>query len=476
MTKPSPTLRGLLVPALLTLALFELTSAAAMAQEGNAAKTAASPLKAGFARIDITPPVGAEMPGGFGKNPSKGIHDPLFAEAAYFANGSIELAVVGVDLIMIPRDVVDETRKQAEARCGIPGRNILIAASHTHNGGPVVECFGVDRDSAYCTTAAGKIADAVVQAKEKAVEARTAGGMGHEDSVGLNRRFRMKDGSVKTHPGKMNPDIVAPAGPIDPDVGVLAVQNAQGELLGCVVNHALHGTTMSGNLVSADWPCYVRQTIRGGLGADIGVVVLNGACGDVTQVDNRSPRPSEFGEAWSRRVGMCIGAEALKVLAKAEYSPTAPLGAVSEIMPLPIRDLAGSDEELVAREAPGTGLGSGGNEVNLREAGLVRAMKAQSPTVDVEVQALRIGDMAIVSNSTEYFCELGLRIKRGSPWKYTMVAELSNGYNGYSPTIEAFKGGGYETRTARSSYLAPGAGEDIAETSVRLLCRLAANP
>ena len=452
----------------------------AAAQE-NADEKQAAPqsLRAGFARTDITPAVGAEMPGGFQKNFAKGIHDRLWVEAAFFANGSTEFAVVGVDLIMIPRDVVNDARREAETRCGIPAPNILIAASHTHNGGPVVECFEVESDPAYCRLAAEKIAEAVVQAHDKAVEARISTSVGRDESVGFNRRFKMKDGSVKTHPGKMNPDIVEPAGPIDPDVGVIAVENTQGQLLGCIVNYALHGTTMGGSLISADWPYYLRQTIRGGIGSDtadaacVGVVFINGACGDVTQVDNRNPRPSEFGAAWARRVGMTVGAEALKVLARAEFKPDAPLGVAMESLALPIRDLAGSDEELLAREAPGSGLGSGGDNVYLREARLVREMKTKSPTVNVEIQAVRIGDAAIVSNPAEFFCQLGLDIKRGSPWKPTMVAELANGYSGYCPTAEAFKGGGYEVRTARSSFLAPGTGEQIVESSVRLLNKLA---
>ena len=445
----------------------------ATAQDSAAAVPPVPKVLAGFARVDLTPPVGAEMPGGFGKHPSEGIHDPLWSEAAYFDDGTTQLAGVGVELIMIPRDTVESARSQAEKRCGIPGRNILIGASHTHNGGPVVECFGVDSDPAYCTLAAEKIADSIVQAHDNAVEARVSSGLGSEGTVGFNRRFKMKDGTVKTHPGKMNADIVEPEGPMDPDVGVIAVENAEGKLLGCIVNHALHGTTIGGNQVSADWIYYLRSTIRGGIGSDIGVVFLNGACGDVTQVDNRNARPGEFGEAWARRVGMTVGAEALKVLARAEFKPEVKLGAAAETLQLAIRDLAGSDEELVARESPATGLGSGGDKVYLREAGLVRAMKAKSPTVDVEVQTLRIGDAAIASNPAEYFCQLGLNIKKGSPWKPTMVAELANGYSGYCPTAEAFKGGGYEVRTARSSYLAPGSGEQIVEASVKLLNQLA---
>ncbi len=287
--------------------------------------------------------------------------------------------------------------------------------------------------------------------------------------MSFNRRFKMKDGTVKTHPGRMNPDIIEPEGPMDPDVAVIAIENTQGELLGCIVNHALHGTVVGGNKFSADWIGYMRQTIRGGLGHDVGVVFINSACGDITQVDNRNPRQPEFGEAWGIRIGRTLGAEALKVIARMEYSTDVPLAVKTQVLDLPIRDLAESDEALVARETPASGLGAGQNEAYLHEAALVRAMQVKSPTVKVEVQAMRIGPAAIATNPCEYFCALGLAIKQGSPWKPTMVAELANGYAGYCPTKQAFDGGGYEVRTARSSFLAPGTGEQMAETAVNLL-------
>jgi hypothetical protein len=348
----------------------------------------------------------------------------------------------------------------------------MVGASHTHNGGPVVDCFSVASDPAYCKLAAERIADTVVKASESMVAARVGAGSGREDSVAFNRRFKMKDGTVRTHPGKMNPDIVEPAGPIDPEVAVIAVQDLEGRFLGCIFNYALHGTVMGSNLISADWPGYVRQTVRGGMGIDAGVVFLNGACGDVTQVDNRNARPSEFGEAWCRRVGMTVGAEVLKVLARMEYSADVPLAVTSNHLSLPIRDLGASDDELLARERPATGLGTGQEEIYRKEVGLLREIKANSPNVDVEVQAMRIGPAAIVSNPAEYFCALGLAIKKDAAWKPTMVVELANGYCGYVPTAAAFTEGGYERRTARSSFLDPTSGDEIVRASRDLLGKL----
>ena len=433
-------------------------------------------LQAGFARVDITPPVGSEVPGGFAKNFSQGVHDPLWVEAAVIRNGATALALVGVDLIMLPGDVVTKARAEAEARCGIPGSHIMMGASHTHNAGPVVDCFECESDPDYCDRAAHAIADAVVAASERAVAARVGSGVGHEDSVAFNRRFRMKDGTIRTHPGKLNPDIIEPAGPIDPAVGVIGVADDQGELLGCIVNYTCHGTTLGGSVTSADWIYYLRNTIRGAYGDDVGVVFLNGACGDVTQVDNRDGRPAEFGEAWARRVGATVGAEAVKVLVRMDFTNDVPLAAASELVPLPIRDLGATDEELLRRESPGYGLGSGDfqERIYANEVRLVREMRNQSPTVPGEVQVFRIGPVGIASNTCEFFCQLGLDIKARSPLKPTFVVELANGCHGYCPTPDAFTGGGYETRTARSSYLAPEAGPAIVDAAVRQLTCVAA--
>ncbi|MCC6144443.1 MAG: hypothetical protein IT368_11615 [Candidatus Hydrogenedentes bacterium] len=433
---------------------------------------AGAEVQAGFARVDITPEAGAQIPGGFAQKLAEGVHDPLFAEACVVRNGDMTLAIVGVDALFVPDTVVAEARRLIAERGGPPADHVLIGASHTHTGGPIVACFGSDADPPYQQRVAEAVARAVSEAQAAVQPVHVAAGIGHEDSVSFNRRFKMKDGSVRTHPGKMNPDIVEPEGPMDPDVAVISFSTPDGKPIGCIANHALHCTCMGGGKFSADYVHYLKNTVRAVQGEDLGIVYLNGACGDVTQVDNRNARTGEFGEAWTRRVGTLLGAEVVKVLAQAEYAADAPLAADRVVIDLAIRDLAESDAALVAREAPASGLAANADEVFLREAALVREMQAQSPTVPVEVQALCIGDAAIVTNPTEYFCALGLNIKARSPWPVTLVSELSNGYAGYCPTRAAFDGGGYETRTARSSFLAPGSGERIADVSVDLLNKL----
>src|SRR5262249_28296030 len=137
-----------------------------------------------------------------------------------------------------------------------------------------------------------KVRDAIVEAVVTANDARTVGtagfGFGREETVAFNRRIRMKNGLSYSHPGKGNPDNVDFAGPVDPQVGVIGFWDADGKLLGTVVNFSCHATT-SGPWVGANWIYYLEKVIQGFYGPETRVVFLQGACGDVTQVNNLDP-------------------------------------------------------------------------------------------------------------------------------------------------------------------------------------------
>ena len=450
-------------------------------------------MQVGFGCADITPPVGKEVPGGFSKAYSETVHDPLYAAAMVIEAEDTRVALVGVDVLSVKGVVVREARREIEERTGIPGSHVMIGASHTHRGGPAVGALPGDFSRASapefcehlareCATAADpdyarvlgeKIATAVILADQGKREAGLAVGVGHEDSVAFNRRFRMKDGTQTTHPGKGNPDIVESAGPIDPDVGVLSAWAPDGEFLGCLVNYTCHGTTMGPGL-SADWIYYLRRTITGALNPEATVVFLNGACGDVTQVDNLSTRKNEFGEIVGRRVGQTVGAEALKVMAEVYPTELGPLAAAQATVRISTREI--SDER--AREALEHVKSDAPRDHEwwfARDVVLLHEQNRWEPEVEAELQAIQVGPLAVVSNPAEYFCEFGLDIKRRSNFPHTFVVELANGCIGYVPTEEAMgpHGGGYEPRLAMSSKLVPEAGEMIVDASVELVNDLA---
>jgi hypothetical protein len=448
-------------------------------------------MKAGFSTVDITPPVGSESPGGFGKKFLWDVHDPLHVKTVVLEINGVRVALVGVDALSIMASTVRYGREIAEKATGILSDHIMVAASHTHRGGPVLDWAGTPDDYAgssrfefvkklletacsadkdYLRFLARQIASSIVFADKHKVEARCAVGIGQESSVSFNRRFKMKNGRQMTHPGKGNPDILEPAGPINTNVGVLSAWGDDGNFLGCVVNFACHGTTMGSQAFSADWPYYLDKTVRSVMGEDSTVVFLNGACGDVTQVDNQSMREAEFGEKWARRVGQKVGAEALKVIIEAEPGDLQPLGAAQTIVQLDKRKVP--PERL---ERAYASLKSNAKDdikwYLARDMVLLNEKYRIERRLPCEIQTIQVGPAIFVSNPAELLSQLGLDIEAASHFPYTFIVELANGFIFYVPTEEAMgaSGGGYETRMGMHSKLAPSAGKKIVETSVDLI-------
>jgi len=428
-------------------------------------------VQAGFAASDITPEVGASIPGGFRPNPSKGIRDPLYAVACVVTDGKTPIALVGVDELFIGKGTVTQARERIEKKTGIPAANVLVAASHTHSGGPILSCLGNDGDPAYEAKVAEGIAKAVEDAWAAKQTVEIGIGLGKEDTISFNRRFLMTNGREITHPGKPgtkhHEEIVRPAGPIDPDVGVLAARKPGGAVQGVVVNFACHCTVVGGNQFSADYVGTLRRELKAVYGASTEIVFLNGACGDITQVDNRSTA-REFGPEHASLMGSKLAAETVRTINRMAWLKTLANAAATETVPVRIRP-----EPDAAAEKPAFGLGSGPDDVYEAERRKVAEEREKTPVVACEVQGLRIGPLGIATNGSEYFVEYALRMKAASPHRYTWFVELANEYIGYVPTAQAFVAGGYEPRTARSSKLAPDGGQKLLEGGLSALRKIA---
>jgi len=443
---------------------------------------------AGYAERDITPAVGMEQPGGYSKVFHRAVHDPCKVRAAVFQDDARRAALVGVDALIVPRAVVLAARKRIQERCGIPPEAVMVGASHSHSSGPVgmVQPGEYDHasalvrdlaygkssaaDAGYLRTVESAIVEAVCQADAARRASRTGFGKGIENQVAFNRRFRMKNGITWTHPGKGNPEIVEAAGPTDPEVTVLGTWTPDGKLLGCVVNFCCHATTAPGG-ISANWIYYLEKTIRGMLAPDAVVVFLQGFCGDVTQVDNLDPHVNPGAEEWCRLVGGRVGAEAVKVLLSMHPGDAAPLDARSRVLRIPRRVPSRATLDRALRTVRLDPKEAGMTEwVFAKETVMLDALIARERHVDAEIQAIQVGPAVFVSAPGEMFCQLGLDIKAGSPFKLTCPVELANGCVGYVPTEEALgpRGGGYETRLTSYTNLVPSAGKQMVEAGVEL--------
>jgi hypothetical protein len=455
---------------------------------------AASAFKAGFSEKDITPAIGMEQPGGYGKSYHQTLHDPCKVRASVFDDGQNRVALVGIDAIGIRRESVEKVRKAVQEKTGISPGAILIGASHSHSSGPcawimrkdfehaskLVQHLAFDEstcvDPKYLAQVEQALIDSICEANDRRVEVKAGIAKGLEPTVAYNRRFRMRNGLTFTHPRQGNPDIVEAAGPVDPEVGVIGVWDVKdpNKLLGCVVNFSCHATTNPGG-ISANYVYYLEKVIQGYYGKNAVVVFLNGASGDVTQVDNLSPYRNPSAERWAQLVGGKVGAEALKLLFTMEPGVLTPVAARTKVWNIkrrpPSPERVKKCQKIVQQEKSKV---DATTWTFAKEIVLLDALMQKEPAVEVEVQAVQVGPAVFVTDPAEYFCQYGLEIKKGSGFPFTFPVSLANGCVGYVPTLEAFgpHGGGYETRLTSYSNLEITAGDQLRDVGIELARQL----
>jgi hypothetical protein len=438
--------------------------------------TAQSPaLRVGRGSSVLTPDKGVPLAGYYSTRFAAGVHDDLHAKAVVLEAGGSRVALVACDLIAMPAAVVEQARALAASQTRIPEANIMISATHSHTG-PLL-MGGTARDAAfggtlpsaqqYFRSLPARIAEAIVQAEKDLQPARMLSGKGREETISFNRRFHMKDGTVGWNPGKRNPNIVKPAGPIDPEVSVLYFESLSGEPLATYVNFALHLDTVGGQEISADYPATLSTLLGRVKSPKMLTVFSNGACGNINHVDVSTARPQK-GHEEAARIGTILAGEVIKTYARLESVPVLPPVVRSKTLQLALAPVRPEDPKR-AEEISRT-LESGGKASFLDTVFAYRVLDVldrKSKPYDAEVQVMIFGpELAVVALPGEIFTELGQQIKRDSPFAHTVVVELAHGPTTYFPNEAAFPQGNYEVVTSR---VAPGSGERLVETARELL-------
>jgi neutral ceramidase len=445
--------------------------------------------RAGAATSNITPKTGTSINGNMQDTKIKGIHDETHARCIVLDDGQTRLAIVVSDLCMISREVLDEAKRRASEVTKIPVENMMMSATHTHSGGTACSVFQSDPDEDYVKFLSERIADAVIRANNKLTPARIGWGVGYEPTQVFNRRWKMKPGTpiinpfgktdqVKMNPGIGNPNNLEPAGPTDPEVPVISIQSPEGRPIALLANYSLHyvGGTGAGE-VSADYYGMFANRMQQMLGANeydtpFVAMMSNGTSGNINNVNFGGPPLKPFSPYEKMRtVANVVAAEAYKVYQNIQYKDWISLSSQQTEISLGVRKPA--PDELVrakdiiskAKKPVMTSM----EEIYARETMLIKDYPEQFSVI---LQAFRIGDLAITAVPCEVFVEIGLDIKKKSPFKPTFSISLANGYNGYLPTPEHHQLGGYETWRARSSYLEVNASQKITKTLYELLEKL----
>jgi hypothetical protein len=468
---------------------------------------------AGAAQADITPPAGAHLAGsGAGLHrPAEFVLDPLRARATVFEAGGRRVCLLALDVTIITRPWSDRIRRAAVERWGFDPAAVLVCATQTHSA-PAIGHFMFDPDfpdlpgdieylrggeTAYAEFACARAVEAIGAAVEALRPARLGAGRAARDGLAFNRRAILRDGRVgmpwfySSLDKPLGPtDIVCLEGPVDPEVGVLCARDDALRPLALLLHYTCHpvnvyalpGQPEGVRAVSADWPGAWAEAMRAALGGGAcdgacAPLVLNGCCGNLNPWPAFEPdfKPDH------RRMGRALADSARAVLQAMRFEPADRVDWRERRVALPLkppdpdrldaarRMLEAHPAPLWSREQPGLIDPAWFQAASVMS---VELMRRRGPALDYEVQAMRVGDAAIVGLPGEPFVEGQLAIKLASPARLTLVAHAASEYVGYLPTREAFRRGGHEVDFSYWAKLAPEALDLAADAAIELLREL----
>jgi hypothetical protein len=401
------------------------------------------------------------MPGGFSANMAESAHDPFHARALVLDDGKTTLAMVVVDNLGAGPDVLNEAKALAAAKTGMSVDKMLISSTHTHSG-PSLNTRSEAAAAYYKQFVAG-VAESIIQA-HAALQPARMGAAAHPlpDEV-FNRRWYLKPGkmplnpfgridTVKMNPGT-SPDVIdRPAGPTDPDITILSVEDTKRKQVALFANYSLHyvGGAPSGEM-SADYFGEFARIMPSRLRGNGKMVAMmsNGTSGDINNIPfgvTRPPRePFEQIRLVAAKAADAVWFAHQKI---DKHRGDTRLGMMQREITLKYRRpsaqdvaeakavLAVKDKEAIEK-LPRLAQNYAGS--------VIAAAERKEETITVKLQAIRIGDLAVCGIPFETFVEIGLDLKKRSPFPQTMVIGLANGRHGYLPTLEQHKLGGYET-------------------------------
>ena len=481
-------------------------------------------LRAGAAKADISPAKGIQIAGDIGRcRPCTGVQEPIFARALVFEQADELSGVVSVAVLAIEAGWVAEIRRRAQAAYGIPAARLMVHATQNHASPSIgdhfcrPECSLVPAqqpwlrggDPRYNEPAVAGVLDAIGRAAGRLTPVKVAAGRAIDGRVAFNRRHIMRDGSRVCQPSLCDPEILQVEGPADPEVGVVTFTARDGRVVSALLHHTCHPCHgFWEHEAHPGWPGAWCREMEAHFGASCTPLVLNGCCGNIIHFNYLNPDQERIGGS-HLEMGRLLAESTRRALQDMRPMAPAPLAWASRRVPVPWRKLAAGD---LAKAKAILGQHDGpawtkrrGSTTAIRKGGArkkashmveldpsvvmvewdwvfavgVMDLADESRTVPAypyEIQAVRIGDMALLALMGEPFVEAQLRIKREAPFAFLQVAHMGNGNSGYIPTREALAGGGYETRVGRGSQLAPEALELIERAAVRMLKQLARRP
>ncbi|NOY00577.1 MAG: hypothetical protein GXP30_12700 [Verrucomicrobia bacterium] len=425
----------------------------------------AGDLRVGAAAVNLVADDSMVIAGGILPKKVKGQEGELRAIAVVIEKpGLAKVAIVACDVLFLPRSLVDPALAEIEKTTGIAADQILVNCTHTHHAPCTGTVHGYENDEVFEARVRQGIVKAVQEANAKLGKNDTANAdfffqLGEEKTVGANSRLRLKDGKIRWISSKDNE--LGPTGPFDPQLPVLAFRKDDKSLLATIYNHSTHTIgTVKGGVRSPSFYGLAAQELEGEIGGI--VAFLEGASGSTHNITGVSTADAVIRMK-----------DAVKLALKQSKKQSVPrLVSVKRSFSYEVRvfDEAVEDEKVVSYVTKYARPATAGPYIKVfRDMRKVLGPQ-QGQKRETWLQVMAIGDdVALVGVPAEYFTGLGVDIKKRSPFKYTVVAELANDWIGYLPDREAHKLGGYQTWMGLHSYAEVGTGEKIADEIVKML-------
>lgn len=453
-------------------------------------------LSAGFARVNITPMMGIPVCGYYKERIADGVLDELELNALAVACEDKKAVIISADLCFFANDVADDYRAHIAQVTGLPVEAIILHATHTHTGPELQKyaenAFGGSKmlkDSTdelmaeYFHQVRHRMADVAVFALADLKPARMGWAIGEAPNIAFIRRFRMKDGSVRTNPGVNNPDILEPIGSVDERVNVVRFDREGAESI-VLVNFADHPDTVGGNKISGDWPALFRRSVEKALD-NTKCVFINGIQGDVNHV-NVWPTGGYLNDTFNdfddvsrgyghaRFMGRVVTGGVLQVFDKVKYVDVESIHYLQKTIQVP-SNMPKPEEMDEARYIDE--MHKAGRDAELPYEGMMLTTKVADAArklllehgpefFEMKLIGLSIGEVSLLGIPGEPFTGVGRGLKESKAFELVMPACLTNGAQGYFPMRDAYEEGGYE---AGSSRFKSGVAELIIEEGKALL-------
>lgn len=441
-------------------------------------------LKAGFSQLDVTSALGTNMDGYFIERYAEGVQDPLLLRCLALSCGEEKVLVMAIDTCEIATNYCNNVRQHVSQITGVPVDAVFIHATHTHTGADLYHRQDPNPlDIQYQELVYNRAADAAVMAIADLKPARMGYAVGQAPNIAFVRRFRMKDGSVKTNPGVDHPDIVAPVGEVDERINVVRFDREGAETL-VLMNFGNHPDVVGGRKLSADWPGLSCVALERAI-PNTKAIFFNGAEGDVNHV-NVHPRGGDLndlvndfddvtrGYGHALHMANVVAGGVMQVYSKVKYVDVNTLTYAQKVVQAP-SNMPNPEEISLARQY--NDLHNAGKDDQIpysgmmlttvvAEAGRMVRLENGPEFFNITLSGIAIGDVALIGIPGEPFTGIGRGLKEAQGWGLVLPACLTNGCEGYFPMQDAYDEGGYE---ARSSVFKAGIAELLIKEGKQLL-------